>query len=100
MVKIGFESILIFALSLVFSFKLETKLSHEPKEALFGGDIGDEVLKNIIDIALNKKVKYLICEMGYDQKDKIINYMRDKSYKDLNFYKDLASFDRGFVVSF
>ena len=79
-------------------FVVEKNLYHEPKTALFGGEIGDEILKNIIDLAIKKEVKYLICEMGYDQKDKIKNYLEDKSYESLSFYKDLSNFDRGFIL--
>ncbi len=77
--------------------KLEKNLSFEPQNALFGGEIGDEILKNIIDLAIKKKVKYLACEMGYDQKEKILNYI---SSNKVTFYKDLAGFNRGFVIKF
>ncbi len=79
-------------------FKVEKKLYFEPKEAIFGGEVGDEVLKEIIDLSFKKRVKYLICEIGYDQKERILNYLRDKSYQKVEFYKDLSSFDRGFIL--
>lgn len=80
------------------NFKLEKKLSHEPQNALFGGEIGDEILKNIIDLSYERKTKYLICEMGYDQKEKIENYLKNRDYEKLDFYKDLAGIDRGFIL--
>jgi release factor glutamine methyltransferase len=36
--------------------------------------------------------------MGYDQKDKIQRYLKDKKIKSLEFYKDLSDFDRGFTL--
>ena len=78
---------------------LQRELDYEPDVALYGGTIGDEILQNIItEFILRKDSKYLLCEMGYDQKNKIINFLRDKEVK-LDFYKDLAGFDRGFTVS-
>lgn len=78
-------------------FKLDKNILYEPKEALIGGKKGDEILKKIIDIALIKKAKLLICEMGYDQRESIKEYCNIKNLKP-NFYKDLAFLDRGFVL--
>ena len=36
--------------------------------------------------------------MGYDQKDRITQYLQNNNYKDLEFYKDLSNFDRGFTL--
>ncbi len=77
---------------------LEHKLSYEPQEALYGGQKGDELLKEIVDLACNKRVSYLCCEMGYDQKKSMQNYLRDKGVQDVDFYQDWAGFDRGFVA--
>ena len=77
---------------------LHVGLSYEPNLALYGGNIGDEILRRIIDIYQDKNVKYLACEMGYDQKDKITNYLKDSDFK-IEFYKDLAGLDRGFLIS-
>ena len=75
-------------------------VDYEPKEALFGGRVGDELLKQIIvDIQL-KGTKYLVCEMGYDQKEPIQAFVKEVGVKSLKFYKDLAGFDRGFVIEF
>jgi release factor glutamine methyltransferase len=79
-------------------FKLESSLSHEPQNALFGGKVGDEMLKEIIDIFIEKKSSYLLCEMGYDQKEFMREYLTNKGIKELSFYKDLAGIDRGFVA--
>jgi release factor glutamine methyltransferase len=77
---------------------LESNLSYEPQNALFGGVIGDEIIQKLLDDALKQKIKFFSCEMGYDQQDKIHNYLKDKNYETLGFYKDLSDFDRGFTL--
>ncbi len=79
-------------------FKIDKPLEYEPKEAIFGGKKGDEILFDIISIIKDKNVMLLACEMGYDQRDSISSYLTYKSLKDFYFYKDLAGLDRGFVV--
>ena len=79
------------------SFKLEKNVLYEPKTALFGGEKGDEILKNIIDLAIKKGVKILACEMGFDQRESIENYCKNRGLKP-KFYKDLSGLDRGFVI--
>ena len=77
---------------------LESNLDYEPQNALFGGTIGDEIIQKLLDGVLKQKIKFFSCEMGYDQKDKIQRYLKDKNYKSLEFYKDLSGFDRGFTL--
>lgn len=78
--------------------ELESNLSYEPQNALFGGEIGDEIIKELLDEALKREINFFTCEIGYDQKDKIALYLKDKPYKSLDFYKDLSGFDRGFTL--
>ena len=77
--------------------QLDKNLSYEPDIALFGGEIGDEMIKLLIDETVMRKIKVLICEMGYDQKDKVENYLKRYSKK-AKFYKDLSGIDRGFLL--
>ncbi len=77
---------------------LESNLSYEPQNALFGGEIGDEIIQELLDEVLKRKIKFFSCEMGYDQKDKIQNYLKNRSYESLDFYKDFSDFDRGFTL--
>ncbi len=79
-------------------FKIQKPLEYEPKEAIFGGDIGDEILFDIVDIAKEKSVLFLACEMGYDQRESISRYLKNRGFEDFYFYKDLAGLDRGFVA--
>ena len=78
-------------------YGLDKFVLNEPHEALFGGAKGDEILKNIILVAKNRGVKYLACEMGYDQKESMQNALKFNRFE-AKFYKDLAGFDRGFVA--
>jgi release factor glutamine methyltransferase len=77
---------------------LESNLSYEPQNALFGGKVGDEIIKELLDEVLKQKIKFFSCEMGYDQEDKIQNYLRNKTYESIKFYKDYSDFDRGFTL--
>ncbi len=82
-------------------FLLESNVvDYEPKEALFGGRVGDELLKQIILDVKARDVKYLACEMGYDQKEPLQAFVNKFGVKSIKFYKDLAGFDRGFVIEF
>ena len=78
--------------------KLESNLLYEPQNALFGGEVGDEIVQELLDEVLRRDIKYFSCEFGYDQKDKVKNYLNNKKYKELDFYKDLSDFDRGFTL--
>ena len=82
-------------------FLLESNVvDYEPKEALFGGRVGDELLKEIILDVKNRGIKWLACEMGYDQKEPISEFVKELGVQSIQFYKDLAGFDRGFVIEF
>ncbi|MEA1982332.1 MAG: peptide chain release factor N(5)-glutamine methyltransferase [Campylobacterota bacterium] len=78
--------------------ELESNLSYEPQNALFGGKVGDEIIQKLLDEVLKQKIRYFSCEMGYDQKGKIQEYLKNNSFKSLVFYKDLSDFDRGFTL--
>ena len=77
---------------------LESNLSYEPQNALFGGSVGDEIIKKLLDEVLKRKINFFTCEMGYDQKDKITHYLKNTQFNTLEFYKDLSNFDRGFTL--
>lgn len=82
-------------------FILESHVvDYEPKEALFGGRVGDELLKQIILDVKERGIKYLACEMGYDQKGPIQDFVNEIGIEYIKFYQDLTQFDRGFVIKF
>lgn len=77
-------------------YKLDIWVSSEPHLALFGGEKGDELLKRLINES-KTRTKYLLCEMGYDQKNSLKAELENAGFK-AQFYTDLAGFDRGFVA--
>ena len=81
-------------------YKLPENVKYEPSNALFGGSIGDELLKDIIKDTSDKKIEYLLCEMGYDQKRPLEEYFKSFNIKEFSFYQDYEKFDRGFTIQF
>ena len=79
--------------------KLEPNvIDYEPHTALFAPNRGLEILFNILDLIKQKDISYAICEMGYNQKESIKEYAKEIGLGgELEFYKDLASLDRGFI---
>ncbi len=78
---------------------LEKNLSFEPQNALFGGSVGDEIIQELLSLTCKRKIKTFVCEMGYDQREKVSAFLRNCEYKSVVFYKDYAGFDRGFRLS-
>lgn len=77
---------------------LESNLSYEPQNALFGGEIGDEIIQRLLDEVYVRHIPLFACEMGFDQKLKVQEYLKNFAVQSLDFYTDYASFDRGFVL--
>lgn len=77
---------------------LESNLSYEPQNALFGGEIGDEIIQRLLDEVYVRQIPLFACEMGFDQKLKVQEYLKNFAVQSLDFYTDYASFDRGFVL--
>ena len=80
--------------------KLEPNLDYEPALALYGGPVGDEIIRQLLDSVMEREIPLSAFEMGYDQKAKVEAYLEGSGYRSLEFYKDLAGFDRGFVLKF
>lgn len=78
--------------------QLESNLAYEPQNALFGGEIGDEIIQKLLNEMMVRRIPMFICEMGYDQRAKVQEYLTSFAVKSLEFYTDLASLDRGFIV--
>ncbi len=81
-------------------YELPHNVKFEPSNALFGGNIGDELLKDIIDQTNERDIEYLLCEMGYDQKKPLSVYLEKFDTKNFTFYQDYEKFDRGFTIQF
>jgi release factor glutamine methyltransferase len=73
---------------------------YEPHRALFGGRKGDELLRKIISQSRERGVQWLACEMGYDQRAPIQEFVNEIGVEYIDFYRDLAGLDRGFVIKF
>lgn len=78
-------------------YNLDKSVLKEPKTALFGGKKGYEILFKIIDKCYLENVRFLMCEFGYDQKEILNDYLKEKNFK-ASFYKDLNGFDRVFIA--
>jgi release factor glutamine methyltransferase len=78
--------------------ELEKHVLNEPHSALFGGEEGDEMLKDIILLAKKLGVLALACEMGYDQKESLENFFKENNITNYSFYQDLSGLDRGFIM--
>ena len=74
--------------------------AYEPHTALYSEEQGDELLKKIILLARERGVRYLACEMGYDQKQSISEFVKGMGDYSISFYRDLAGLDRGFILRF
>lgn len=81
-------------------YKLPLNVQFEPSNALFGGSVGDELLRQIIEQTYQRKIPYLFCEMGYDQRESLGKFIKNFPTKKVEFYKDYAKFDRGFMINF
>lgn len=79
---------------------LPKNVAYEPANALFGGLRGDEILRDIIKETYKRKIPYLLCEMGFDQKKYLEEYFKEFNVEFHNFYKDYENFDRGFTLKF
>ena len=70
---------------------------YEPSAALYAPGDGTVLLRRIVDLAQERRVP-AICEMGFDQRQPMEVYFREKGIGNYRFYRDLAGLDRGFVL--
>lgn len=81
------------------NYVLPKPLEYEPREALFASNNGLAIIFNIIDLFFSKKCKLLICEIGYNQRRDIEQYLASKfSEYIVSFYHDYSEYDRGFIL--
>ena len=79
---------------------LEPNLAYEPERALFGGPVGDEIVRELLDAVDARRIPVAAFEFGYDQKERVREHVAGRDYRSLEFYKDYAGFDRGFVIRY
>lgn len=77
------------------SYKLPANVAYEPKEALFGGEGGEEILCALVKLGEKYRIPFLACEMGSDQREKMQTQL--KHFEEIEFYQDFAALDRGFI---
>ncbi|MCE3047442.1 N5-glutamine methyltransferase family protein [Helicobacter kayseriensis] len=78
-------------------YSLPPNVRYEPKEALFGGEGGEEILYALVDRVCECSIPFMVCEMGYDQRAKMQKKLQDKF--SFEFYQDLSGLDRGFLAT-
>ena len=78
---------------------LEKDIGFEPKHALDGGLDGLSVIRKVINKSseLIKRNGHLIIEIGFDQKNKVKEILRDKGFYIKETVKDLSNHDRCIV---
>ena len=76
---------------------LPPNLAYEPKEALFGGKKGSEILESIIKKCAKREIKILACEIGYNLAQILAPLLRENGYE-AEFYDDLNGLKRGFIA--
>ena len=76
-------------------------VKYEPTQALNGGIDGLSEIRKVINKSseLIKKKGKLILEIGFDQKNKVINLLNKEGFYINNTYKDLADNDRCIVCT-
>ena len=79
---------------------LSKEVQNEPIIALDGGIDGLDFYKKIVEEALNylEDGGYLLLEIGYDQKEEVLNLVINKNYKDIRVRKDLSNNDRVVIM--
>lgn len=75
---------------------LERNLDYEPDLALFAGSKGMDIIGRLITQVEKRAIALFCCEMGYDQRE-AVTALLPQGYT-LEFYKDLAGLDRGFIM--
>lgn len=76
--------------------ELEKQVKKEPQIALYGGKDGLDFYKEITKKSREylKSQGFLIFEIGYKQKEEVIQIMKENNYKNINCIKDLNGLDR------
>lgn len=81
-------------------YSINKSLCFEPSIALFGGEDGLDVYRAIFDRISSCHQIWILCEIGYDQKTPIATMLHNLQAQNIEFYKDLSGWDRGFCAYF
>lgn len=76
--------------------KLDRKLAYEPQNALYGGEDGLYFYRNIIKNSIYYLAQrgIIILEIGYNQRKRVEELLKDSNFKNINCIKDYNNFDR------
>jgi len=80
------------------SYKKPNKF--EPDLAFFGGDDGLKIVRKIILKAKNLDFKAAVIEIGYNQKEKLKEFLEKEKIRNFEFFKDLVGNVRGVEILF
>ncbi len=80
------------------SCELEKNVLCEPHSALFGGENGAEIIEAAIDGFFDRSFMAFVCEIGFDQRERLASKLETKKRIRYGFYKDYAGLDRGFWI--
>jgi len=80
------------------SYKKPNKF--EPDLAFFGGDDGLDIVRKIILKAKDLGYKAAIIEIGYNQKEKLKEFLEKEKIRNFEFFKDLVGNIRGIEIIF
>jgi release factor glutamine methyltransferase len=71
---------------------LSREVRHDPEIALFGGERGDEIIRNLIEAAPSHLAPggLLALELGLGQADDLAAFMAEKNYHDVKTERDFA----------
>jgi len=72
----------------------------EPDLAFFGGNDGLDIVRKIILKAKNLGYKAAVIEIGYNQKERLKEFLEKEKIKNFEFFKDLAGNIRGVEILF
>ncbi|WP_456480079.1 N5-glutamine methyltransferase family protein [Nautilia sp.] len=72
---------------------------YEPDLAFYGGDDGLDIVKELILKVKDLKYKAAVIEIGYNQKDLLSEFLKDKA-ESFEFFNDLAGNIRGVEIWF
>jgi release factor glutamine methyltransferase len=73
---------------------------YEPDEAFYGGNDGLDIVKKIILKAKNLGFIAAVIEIGYNQKEKLTEFLKENDINNFEFFKDLAGNIRGIEIKF
>ncbi len=75
---------------------LAAEVQHDPAAALYGGEVGDELIRELITAAPPhlRSGGWLALEIGHGQAEPVVRFLKGKNYRDIAAKKDYAGAPR------